>query len=86
MDATVDVTGSVAGVRLVMSTVDDGSPMDGVVSGGNVTFVVVLVVAASACVVACPVVRDRDRDPGQGERESSRAETCGDHRVNLPAR
>ena len=31
-----------------MSTVDDGSPMDGVVSGGNVTFVVVLVVAALA--------------------------------------
>ena len=31
-----------------MSTVDDGSPMDGVVSGGNVTCVVVLVVAASA--------------------------------------
>ena len=48
VDATVDVTGSVAGVRLVMSTVDDGSPMDGVVSGGSVTFVVVPVVAASA--------------------------------------
>ena len=80
VDATVDVTGSVAGVRLVMSTVDDGSPMDGAVSGGSVTFVVVLVVSSVGLVVACPVVRDRDRDPGQGRARATaprRAETIG---------